>query len=351
MAETAKEQREQWLAQVRDRQRQVVDSLRPVPEATDAETCLGWTAVERQAATFLRHLQPQRQSGKGKGAGAGPEVADHARWLEERLEQARVEVASHGSATREAARAGMGLRLAVMGKGGAGKTFISSVLARSLARQGRRVLAVDLDTNPGLALSLGMAPSEEGLPCEAVEERPGAPYGWNLAEGLSPSEAVESYAEEGPDGVRFLGLGKIGSVDKEAPKRSMAAVMQILLGFGDPGWDVVADMEAGPTTPFERYHSFSDEVLVVVGPAWRSAMTARRLLTLVGPRPFEVISNRFRDEPDHPGLDPRARIPFDPDVVEAERRGLAPLDACPDAPAVTAVRQLAERHLIEEVPA
>lgn len=335
--------REHFLAEAMERQRQAVDSLRPDSDASADGALTRWMAVERQANTFLRHLQPQLARGDAA-------VLHHRGELEQRAATARAQVEGFGESPRAHSRAGLGLRLAVMGKGGAGKTFITSVLARSLARQGRRVLAVDLDTNPGLALSLGVPSSATGLPEDAVEQHPGAAYGWRLA--VSPAEAVDRFSFEGPDGVRFLGLGKIGSVDKEAPKRSVEALVQILLGFGVPGWDVIADMEAGPTTPFERYHSFSDKVMVVVGPAWRSAMTARRLLTLVGPRPSAIVANRFRDEPDHPGLGPPlARIPFDADVREAERRGLAPIDACPDAPAVDAVRQLAHHHLIKEAVA
>jgi CO dehydrogenase nickel-insertion accessory protein CooC1 len=47
------------------------------------------------------------------------------------------------------------LRLAVVGKGGAGKSVIAGTLARLLARRGERVLALDSDLLPGLALSLG----------------------------------------------------------------------------------------------------------------------------------------------------------------------------------------------------
>ena len=50
-----------------------------------------------------------------------------------------------------------------------------------------------------------------------------------------------------------------------------------------------------------------------------------------------ILANRFRGEPDHPGLEPRVRIPFDSEVAEAERQGLSPLDACPDSPAVRAI--------------
>ncbi|MDQ2827264.1 MAG: AAA family ATPase, partial [Actinomycetota bacterium] len=231
------------------------------------------------------------------------------------------------------------------GKGGAGKTVTSSTLSRLLARRGRKVLAVDLDVNPGLAISLGLAPTEAGLPPDAIEEAPSSPYGWQLAAGLTPEMAVERYAAVAPDGVRFIGLGKIGSADKEVARRSVAAIRQILLGFADPEWDVIADLEAGPTTPFEGYHDFADHVLMVVGPAWRSAMTARRLLPMVGDRRLTVVYNRFRDEPDHPGLPPDIRIPNDPDLTQAEREGRAPLDACPDSPAIRAVGRLADQML------
>jgi hypothetical protein len=70
-------------------------------------------------------------------------------------------------------------------------------------------------------------------------------------------------------------------------------------------------------------------------------MTARRLLPMVEDRNLTVVSNRFRDEPDHPGLTAAFRIPFDPELAEVERQGLAPLDACPDSPAIAQISRLA----------
>ncbi|MDQ6946000.1 MAG: AAA family ATPase, partial [Actinomycetota bacterium] len=49
------------------------------------------------------------------------------------------------------------MKIAVSGKGGTGKTTIAATLARSLARRGQRVLAIDCDSNPNLATSLGLA--------------------------------------------------------------------------------------------------------------------------------------------------------------------------------------------------
>ena len=52
------------------------------------------------------------------------------------------------------------MKIAVAGKGGSGKTTIAGTLARLLARRGMEVLAIDGDTNPNLAISIGI-PREE----------------------------------------------------------------------------------------------------------------------------------------------------------------------------------------------
>src|SRR5579864_6677829 len=48
------------------------------------------------------------------------------------------------------------MRIAVAGKGGAGKTTIAATLARILARRGYHVSALDDDPNPNLAIALGV---------------------------------------------------------------------------------------------------------------------------------------------------------------------------------------------------
>jgi CO dehydrogenase maturation factor len=48
------------------------------------------------------------------------------------------------------------MKIAVAGKGGSGKTTLAGTLARVLGRQGRAVVAIDADTNPNLALTLGI---------------------------------------------------------------------------------------------------------------------------------------------------------------------------------------------------
>jgi CO dehydrogenase maturation factor len=341
--EARRRRREAWAADNLARQTAVMDDL--VARAGDT---LRWLAVNRQASSYLRHLATWQRS---KGfTGINDMLDAHEQRLRDWVAQAEAAVAGVNEDERRDAQSRLGLRIAIIGKGGAGKTVIASTVARLLARQGRRVLAADMDVNPGLAYSIGLGGEDVSVPVEALEENEGSAYGWQLRSGLLPQEFVERYTVAGPDGVAVTGLGKIGEADKSSAKRTVVALIQILLGFGEPEWDVIGDLEAGPTTPFERYHAFADDVVVVVGPAWRSAMTARRLLPMVGEgRTTTIVANRFRDEPDHPGLAPHVRIPFDADVAEAERQGLSPLDACPDSPTIKAIEQVVELFVSQEV--
>ena len=95
------------------------------------------------------------------------------------------------------------MKLAVAGKGGSGKTSVSGTMARILARQGRRVLAIDGDSNPNLALTLGL-PLErlEGLPTLSRDLLRRTDEGVELAPTIE--ELCETHALRAPDGVTLL---------------------------------------------------------------------------------------------------------------------------------------------------
>ncbi len=242
-----------------------------------------------------------------------------------------------------------GMRVAIVGSGGAGKSVVCGTLARVLARRGRKVLAVDLDPNPGLAWSLGLAPTDAGLPRAAIERREGSPYGWGLATGIDAAAGAERFSIEAPDGVRYLSAGKIDGPDHHVT-RSLAAA-RALVDAAHPSWDVLGDLEAGTTTVYEGYARFAHRMLVVVTPSWKSGLAARRLCRLFPDVPTTVVGTKFRQQPDHPGLEAQLRVPHDPEVEEAERRGMAPIDACPGSPVVAAVVRLADLLTGDEVPA
>ncbi len=238
------------------------------------------------------------------------------------------------------------VRVAVVGSGGAGKSVVSASLARTLARRGRNVLAVDLDPNPGLAYSLGLAPTDDGLPLTSTVRVEGGLYGWGTAPDVALATGAVHLSRTAPDGVRYLSPGKIdGSGDAKGEVKRCLGTVRRLVDHLDGSWDLVADLEAGTTTPYEGYARFADVVVVLATGAWRSCLSARRLCTLFPDLPLVVVATKTAPDATDAarwGLEVRHRIPFDTAVEQAERHGLAPLDACPGAPALAAVESLAD---------
>ena len=95
------------------------------------------------------------------------------------------------------------MKLAIAGKGGSGKTSISGTMARLLARQGRSVLAIDGDSNPNLALTLGLPPEAmSGMPTLTRDLLKRTESGAELTQTLD--EICETHSVEAPDGVTLL---------------------------------------------------------------------------------------------------------------------------------------------------
>jgi CO dehydrogenase maturation factor len=106
------------------------------------------------------------------------------------------------------------LRLAIAGKGGSGKTTIAGTLARLLAQQGRRVLAVDADTNPNLSVTLGVPPERAtritSLPRSLMERQTQADGSVKPVFVGDALAVVAEYGADAPDGVRLLVMGAVG---------------------------------------------------------------------------------------------------------------------------------------------
>lgn len=266
-----------------------------------------------------------------------------------------------------------GLRIALAGKGGVGKSAIAGTLARTLARRGHFVLALDVDTLPGLAFSLGL-PLEEanrgGLPDDLAERVP--EQGWVLKEGVTVVDIVNKYAVPAKDGVKFLQLGKLP--DRVKPG-STTAFRYVMEDFRDENWTLIGDMAAGTRQPFFGWGDFAEIILLVTEPSAKAVLSVRRLAKLAQPFPPKkaassqeeeksqplrptvgIVANKLRSTgelaqmeqlfgagPGWGGLPLLAALPYDEELAEAERNKLAPLDAAPLAPAVKAIEELAIR--------
>lgn len=115
---------------------------------------------------------------------------------------------------------------------------------------------------------------------------------------------------------------------------------------------VVADLEAGIGTLTRLEEGAVDVVLVVVEPTPKSLEVGVRAAALARERSVGrllVVGNRIDGDDDLERVrsafpdDEVVVVPHDDAIVEADRLGVAPLDAAPDAHAVRALEELAGR--------
>ena len=132
------------------------------------------------------------------------------------------------------------MKIAIVGKGGAGKTTLAASLARTLARAGRSVVAVDADPDGNLASALGVSP--ERVPEPIVRMR----------------NPVDIWFAAGLHGVEF---GYREGIRAALQDPNIDAVVPILLltdETGVPPLDFIVDLSQDhPEKPI--YVTFSGE--------------------------------------------------------------------------------------------
>lgn len=115
---------------------------------------------------------------------------------------------------------------------------------------------------------------------------------------------------------------------------------------------VIADLEAGIGTLTRMRPEGVDAVLIVVEPTPKSLEVAERAAGIAREKHLGrlvIVANRVRGHDDLARVravfseDELVAVPDDPRIVEADRKGVAPLDLAPDAPAVEALVALAHQ--------
>ncbi len=259
-----------------------------------------------------------------------------------------------------------GIRLVLTGKGGVGKTTLTATLARLLAREGRRVLAVDADAQLNLAAALGL-PRDEAehlVPLshhhEYIAEKTGVQPGETGAlVRLNPDlgDVVDRFGQAAPDGVRLLAMGTLSGAGGGCLCPENTTLAQAIRAVGlRPGEAILLDTQAGVEHFGRAIARGFGHAIVVSDPTYSGtgvAIAAARFAGELGIPRVHLVVNRVREAADRERVEAdlarrgsdlhfasTAWLPWDPAVLEAEP-AVDALLARPDSPFMTAVRALA----------
>ena len=240
------------------------------------------------------------------------------------------------------------MKLAITGKGGVGKTTLSSTLARLYAAEGRTVLAADVDPDANLGLALGLSQEEVDaiVPIskmrDLVEERTGANAA-NKFFKLNPyvADIPDTFSKD-INGVKLLVMGTVdlGGSGCVCPEHVMLKAILSSLTYRKNDV-VIMDMEAGLEHLGRGTAGSMDQFIVVVEPGARSVQTyqnVKRLASDLGVKRVRVVANKVRDEKDEqfirsviPAEDLLGCIHYNSEIIDADRQGKSPYDFCPAA--------------------
>jgi CO dehydrogenase maturation factor len=248
------------------------------------------------------------------------------------------------------------MKIAVSGKGGAGKTTISGTIARSLARSGLDVTAIDADVNPmlGISLGLGMDGTERlaGIRQELSEGH--ADHEHDHAHTID--ELVERFGEDAPDGVRVVVASRVDMPDHGCLCCGVSAD-RLLREIEGTGRTVLGDLEAGVGVLSRMEPGNLDVVLVVANPTPKSIEVARRAVETCAARDIRVlvVANRVADDDDLDAI--RAVlgeheivvVPEDDVIRRADAEGIAAIDLDDTSPGVRAIIAISDRLAAEAV--
>jgi CO dehydrogenase maturation factor len=235
------------------------------------------------------------------------------------------------------------MKLAISGKGGVGKTTFAALLARTLDKQGKHVLAIDADPDANFAAALGIANSEKITPIsemkdlvfERTEAKPGTIGGFFK---LNPK--VDDLPDTLSVKMGNIKLMRLGGVPKGGggcicPESTLlkALVMHIVLVRDEV---VVLDMEAGIEHLGRATAQAVDKLIIVVEPGRRSIDTAaniKRLAAEIRLDNIVVVGNKIRSEKDEQFLKKHLSdyefigfLPYEDALIEADLKGISPFD-------------------------
>ncbi|MBN2532285.1 MAG: AAA family ATPase [Spirochaetales bacterium] len=230
------------------------------------------------------------------------------------------------------------MKLAVAGKGGAGKSTIVSLMARVLSEQGKKVIVIDADPDMNQASLLGIPDDVVITPVselkELIAERtgttPGQPAPF-FTMNPKVSDIPSKYSVT-VGGITLLTMGTIkrGGGGCACPENAFIKSLISHLFIAREEW-VILDMEAGIEHLGRGTALGVDHLLVVVEPSKTSIATAHRVNQLardIGIKKVLIAANKLRNKEDRaiiedhlPGYDILGFVEYSDEIKEISSFG------------------------------
>ena len=241
------------------------------------------------------------------------------------------------------------MKIAITGKGGVGKTTLTSLLAYTYTDLGYQVLAVDADPSPCLGAALGfpddllagltpIARMDE-LIYERTGAQPGTTGGFFKLNPRVDDLPDRFSAVQGNIRLLELGAVEMGGSGCICPESTMlrSLITHILLRMDEV---VLMDMYAGVEHLGRATADAVDAMIIVVEPTARSIGTATQIKSLAEDLKLAklyLVGSKLRNEDDRafimsrsPGLPILGYLFNDERVIEADRKGVAVYNESPE---------------------
>jgi CO dehydrogenase maturation factor len=232
------------------------------------------------------------------------------------------------------------MKLAITGKGGVGKTTLTSLLAWIYSTEGNKVIAIDANPDANLATALGISDAEAKhiTPIaelqDLIRERTGAkPNSFGTFFKLNPKvdDIPERFSIQ-KDGIKLLVMGTVkrGGSGCLCPEGALlkSLVSHLVLSRSEV---VIMDMDAGVENLGRGTAKSVNAFIIVVEPGQRSFQTARAIRDLakdLGVKKCYIVGSKTHDDDERkfiidnlPDFEVLGFINYHPEIAEADRLG------------------------------
>jgi CO dehydrogenase maturation factor len=205
-------------------------------------------------------------------------------------------------------------------------------------------MAIDADSSPNLALTLGLSTEEARkiVPIsenkELVESKTSTGYSGVFRLSFTVDDVVREYSVNTPFGVNLIVMGTVQSMGSGCMCAANAVVRALLRHLiVERNEVVILDMEAGVEHIGRGTASRVDALLIVADANLKSLEVAKHIHDLAakaGMKQIFLVGNRVMDGAqkeairsfaERNGLAILAFVPFDQKIIETEMRGDTPL--------------------------